>query len=386
MNLLSFTEIQSDLFNSLKGLYSRDGFFGRIWNIVQAGTTPISVSLREYSIRNGLLFRKGKVCVPDVDDTRTRIMFECHDTPSAGHPGVLRTEHLVRRDFFWPKLKADVEQYVRNCQQCQVNKAERLRRGGLLLPLEIPEKKWQSISMDFVVGLPRTRRGDNAIWVVVDRLTKMARFIPTRDSISAVQLAHLFVEKLFSLYGLPVDIVSDRDPKFTGHFWREVFKKLDTRLSMSSADHPESDGQTERVNQTMEDMLRAYVSLRQSDWEEYLPLVEFTYNSAKHSATRMSPFMLLYDFQPRAPWMIGLERVRVGAAVDFLKQQQEMLEFARESIKCAQDRAQFYANQNRSPRVLEEGQMVYLRIPKDSQVMRTGKVYKLSPRDLQVLI
>ena len=218
--------------------------------------------------------------------------------------------------------------------------------------------------MDFVVGLPRTARNHNAIWVVVDRLTKFARFIPTKSTVMAAELAHVFIEELFKLYGLPSDIVSDRDPRFTGHFWRAVFSKLETTLSMSLSNHPQSDGQTERTNQTMEDMLRAYVSHRQSDWERYLPLVEFAYNSAKHSATGYSPFMLMYGFLPKAPIALGLRDVQVHSVADFLADMHEMLQMAKESIRSAQDRAQFYANRGRTPREYQEGDLVYLRIPK----------------------
>ena len=154
----------------------------------------------------------------------------------------------------------DVQEYVTHCQKCQVNKAERLKTGGLLHPLEIPNGKWESISMDFIVGLPTTNRGHDAIWVVVDRLTKMCRFIPTKTTVKTPELARLFVDNVYRLYGLPANIISDRDRKFDSHFWRAVFKRLDTMLNLSTADHPQTDGQTERVNQVLEDMLRAYVS------------------------------------------------------------------------------------------------------------------------------
>ena len=127
--------------------------------------------------------------------------------------------------------------------------------GGLLHPLDIPSGKWESISMDFIVSLPRTQRGHDSVWVIVDRLTKMARFIPTKYDVKTPKLARLFVENLYRLYGLPADIVSDRDKKFNSHFWRAIFKRLDTKLSMSIVENPQTDGQIERVNQILEDML-----------------------------------------------------------------------------------------------------------------------------------
>ena len=152
--------------------------------------------------------------------------------------------------------------------------------------------------MDFIVDLPTTQGGYDAILVVVDRLTKMAHFIPTRESVSAPQVADLFISHIFRLHGLPRSIVSDRDTRFTSHFWTAVFDALKTELGMSSGDHPETDGQTERVNQTLEDMLRSYVSLRQHTWNRWLPLLEFAYNVRKHSSTGMSPFELNYGYRP----------------------------------------------------------------------------------------
>ena len=154
-----------------------------------------------------------------------------------------------------------------NALQCQVTKAERVRAPGLLKPLQIPEYNWHSVSMDFITALPRTQRAKDAILVVVDRLSKMAHFIPTAKTAQAPQVADLFIQNVFRLHGLPKSIIFDRDQRFTGHFWQQVFAKLNVTLSMSSGDHPESDGQTERVNQILEDMLRAYVSDRQTDWD-----------------------------------------------------------------------------------------------------------------------
>ena len=132
--------------------------------------------------------------------------------------------------------------------------------------------------------------------------------------------------------------MSDRDRKFNSNFWREVFKKLDTTLSMSTMDHPESDGQTERVNQILEDMLRSYVSKKQSNWEEYLPILEFAYNSSKHLSTGFTPFMLMYGFQPRSPMAVGLEKEKIQSVKDFLEDMNDMLVAAKESIRSTQDR------------------------------------------------
>ena len=156
---------------------------------------------KHFSIQDGYLLHKGRVCVPLDSDTRRQILYECHDSPSAGHSGIRKTYALVRRQFYWPGLHKDVQDYVVQCQKCQVNKAERLKAGGLLQPLEIPQGKWESISMDFIVGLPNTSRGHDAIWVIVDRLTKMCRFIPTKTTVKTPELAKLFIENIYRLYG-----------------------------------------------------------------------------------------------------------------------------------------------------------------------------------------
>ena len=335
---------------------------------------------RHYSIDDKYLLYKGRVCVLAMGDFWRQILIESHDSPSAGHPGIQKTYALVKRQFYWPSLFKDVQDFVQQCKKCQVNKHERLKVGGLLHPLDIPRGKWESISMDFITGLPRTNRGNDSVWVVVDRLTKMVKFIPTKKTVKTPELARLFIEHLYKLYGLPASIVSDRDRKFDSHFWREVFKKLETTLSMSTADHPQSDGQTERVNQVLEDMLRAYVSKNQSNWEEYLPHLEFAYNSSKHSATGFSPFMLMYGFQPRSPMAVGLEKEKLQSVKEFLEDMQDMLQAAKDSIRSAQDRAKTYANKGRREVTFEEGEFVYLKVPAKSETLKTGKCEKLSPR------
>ena len=160
----------------------------------------------------------------------------------------------------------------------------------------------------------------------------MCRFVPTKTTVKTPELARLFVDNIYRLYGLPASIVSDRDRKFDSHFWRTVFKRLDTLLHLSTADHPQKDGQTERVNQVLEDMLRAYVSKRQSNWEDYLPILEFAYNSAQHVTTGFSPFMLMYGFQPRTPVTVGLANEKIHQVKDFLQDHMDMLRQARPNV------------------------------------------------------
>ena len=174
-----------------------------------------------------------------------------------------------------------------------------MKPGGLLEPLPTPASNWENISMDFIVQLPSTPRGSDAILVIGDKLSKMARFIPTTTNVSAPEVAQIFFREIFKCFGLPKVIVSDRDPKFTGRFWKELHPLLQVKLAMSSAFHPQSDGQTERTNRTLEEMLRSYVLYAQDNWDQLLPFMEFAYNNSVNDTTTQSPFFLNYGKHPR---------------------------------------------------------------------------------------
>src|SRR5690606_21533840 len=224
-----------------------------------------------------------------------------HDSKLAGHFGQHKTLELIRRNFYWPKMEEMVEHYVSTCDNCQRNKTTRHKRFGLLHPLETPYAPWDSISMDFIVQLPQSA-GHTQIWVVVDRFTKMARFIALPTKCKAPDLAKLFLKEIFRFHGLPLDIVSDRDSRFTSNFWKELMDLLEIKRNMSTAFHPQSDGQTERVNQTLEAYLRAFANYEQSNWSSLLHVAEFAYNNSESSATKMTPFYANFGFHPRSSW------------------------------------------------------------------------------------
>jgi len=193
-------------------------------------------------------------------------------------------------------MKREIAAFVSRCMTCQLVKAEHQRPPGLLQPLEIPEWKWEHITMDFISGLPRTRKGNNSIWVIVDRLTKSAHFIPmkTGEKMHMLPLAELFVNEIVSRHGQPVSITSDRDSRFVSRFWKTLHESMGTKLQFSTAYHPQTDGQSERTIQTLEDMLRACVLDFKTQWDETLPLCEFAYNNSYHSSIGMAPFEALY--------------------------------------------------------------------------------------------
>ncbi len=263
----------------------------------QALQEGLSTDPPQYTKKDGLIQFKDRIAVPSDDEVKLRILQSKHDHTTAGHPGTHKTFDLVKRDYAWKGMKKYVTDYVHGCLTCARSKSLRHKKYGLLQPLPIPERPWASISMDFIEQLPESD-GYDSILVVVDRLTKMALFIPTDTTTTAQDLADLFVRHVFSKHGVPNDIVSDRGSKFTSIFWTALSNALKIQQKLSTAYHPETDGQTERVNQILETYLRHYVNYDQNDWARYLPLAEFAYNNSTHSATTMSPFFANKGYHP----------------------------------------------------------------------------------------
>ena len=214
---------------------------------------------------SGVWYKGHLVVLPQA--LRSKCIAECHDSPYGGHKGIAKTLDLLRRDYWWPGMKKDVTEYVTTCAACQRNKASNQKKAGSLSPLNIPVGRWHSVSMDFITGLPCTEKGHDAIYVVLDRLTKMAHFIPCTKDTGALDTAQLFVDHVYKLHGFPLEIISDRDARFKSEFWQRLTQLLGTKHKMSTAFHPETDGGTERLNRILEEYLRAYVGPF-SGWED----------------------------------------------------------------------------------------------------------------------
>ena len=232
-----------------------------------------------------------------MDDLRLRVLRSRHDHPTAGHWGQNKTQALILQDYAWPGLRLLVRDYCKSCTACGRAKVPRHLPYGTLKQLPIPERPWNSISMDLIEQLPNSD-GYSAILVVVDRLSKQAIFIPTHDTLTAPELADLFVTHVFSKHGVPSHVTSDRGSEFVSHFFRSLGKSLDMRLHFTSGYHPEGDGQTERVNQTLEQYLRIYCNYQQDNWSRLLPLAEFAYNNAPNVTTGVSPFFANKGYNP----------------------------------------------------------------------------------------
>ena len=249
---------------------------------------------------------------------------------------------------------------------CQRNKPLGGKTRGLLQPLPVPTDRWEEVSMDFTSGLPKTKDGHDSAFVVVDRLSKWAYFIPTVTSVDAEEVARLFHDVVFSRHGMPKRIVSDRDSKFTSHFWEALVLAMGTTLGMSSSYHPQTDGQTERVNRVLKEALRAYADALQTNWDRLLPSLQFAYNTAVHSSTGETPFFLNYGRHPIVPASLlaaplaRTEVQRVPATADFLQELRTSMGKAKEALERSRERYKRVADTHRQEQKYSVGDRVLL--------------------------
>lgn len=327
------------------------------------------VSLSECKIHENRLFFRDRLYVPE-GELRTLLVQLAHDSVESGHPGKNKLYELLARSYWWPRLSVDTKQFARNCHGCRSNKNSRLRYQGTLKPLPIPLHRWRDLSVDFIGPLPPTPRGHDAIMVVVDRLSKDRHFTPCRTDMKAYDLAMLFVRDVWKLHGLPDSIVSDRGPLFVSAFWKAVCHRLQINVSLSTAYHPETDGQTENANAFLEQYLRQYVNFAQDDWDEWLPLAEFAARNVINDSTGVSPFFANAGFHPRMSF--GPPRAMPHEAPENLKEHchegnefaakmQEITNLLRTNLLSAQASQERLANANRSPApAYRVGDMVFL--------------------------
>jgi transposase InsO family protein len=258
-------------------------------------------------------------------------------------------------------MNNDVREYIKSCDLCQRIKASQQVPAGLLQPLPIPSRPWEQVSMDFITQLPKTKNGHDAIVVFVDTFSKMVHFVPTKTTATAPDTARLFFDHVFKLHGLPKSIVSDRDAKFTSRFWQTLFKTMGTRLAMSTAFHPQTDGQTERANRTLEDMLRAFVSYRQDNWDQLLSSAEFTCNNAPNASTNMSPFRTNYGRDPYNPYSsITTIPDDIPAAGEFLEAIRNATKIATDALVLAKANQERNANKSRREVIYQVDDQVLL--------------------------
>ncbi|KAJ9567106.1 hypothetical protein OSB04_003072 [Centaurea solstitialis] len=311
---------------------------------------------------DGVCYFKGRIWIPRVEQLRKMIMDEAHQSKYSIHPGSGKMYKGLKEHYWWPGMKRDIATYVSKCLTCAKVKAEHQKPSGLLQQPEIPEWKWEQISMDFVTKLPKTKKGHDAVWVIVDRLTKSAHFLPIKETYSIDKLAQLYVGEIVMRHGVPISIIADRDSRFTSRFWQSFQTTLGTRVDLSTAYHPQADGQTERTIQTLEDMLRACVLEFGGSWDDHLPLVEFSYNNSFHASIQCAPYEALYGRKCRSPlnWLeVGEDR---WFRPDVVQETTDKIKMVQEKLKVARDRQKSYAGNRRKPLEFQVGDKVLLKV------------------------
>lgn len=314
---------------------------------------------KAFKKRFGLWMLGHKIVVPKSKELRTWILEACHDNDLSGHVGINKTYDLVSRHFHWEGMRDDVSQYVRHCDACQLSKPSTKAYGGKLQPLPIPGRRWEHVSMDMIVKLPQTVNGHDSILVFVDRLSKMVHLVPTVETLSAEGFAKLFRDWVIRLHGMPETVLSDRGPQFNSMFWDHVTRLTGVKRSMSSAYHPQTDGQTERINRTLEEMLRSYVSPDQQDWDEHLACVEFAINNSWQESVKNTPFFLNYGMHPLTPVSMSLPRT-VPRAHDFVQGIERAVKRAKQALQSAQDRMRNREDPRRRVVTFQPGERVLL--------------------------
>jgi hypothetical protein len=283
-----------------------------------------------------------------------------------GHGGAKCSTTFLKKSYYWPNLKEDAEEYVKTCLTCQQNQVFNKKQEGLLRQLPISKGPWESVSMDFMVSLSPSK-GCDVIMVVVDRFSKMAHFIPTKESATAQETGRLFFTHMFKHHGLPKDIVSDRDPKFTSKFWRALWKRMGSKLKMSTSFRPQTNGQTERVNLVIQQVLRNYVVADQQDWVDHLELAEFCYNNSKHLVTGDTPFEMVTGKSLIVPttWVgqpLSDANEEVPMVTQLDEKKRRLWEIAKANLEKAHKKYKDFANKSRREVNFEEGDEVWLKI------------------------
>jgi len=251
-----------------------------------------------FTLEDGLLLYNGRLVMPNSPRLRTDLIREAHAQVSTAHPGRDKTYKLLRSRYYWRNMASDIARYVRNCHPCQRANAPRDKTPGLLHPLPVPDHPWQHITMDFK-SMPASKNGYDCVFVVIDRLSKQAISTPCYKKINAEGMAQIYLRTIYRYYGPPETIVSDRGPQFVSSFWKELNRILGTKLKLSTAFHPQTDGQTEVMNQYMDQRLRPFISYYQDNWDELLPMVDYSQLTLPHSSIGMSPYELLNGRLPR---------------------------------------------------------------------------------------
>ncbi|KAL4582981.1 hypothetical protein LXL04_007545 [Taraxacum kok-saghyz] len=316
---------------------------GRDW-MTAYQNTPTQFS--DHRVHDGLVYFRDRLVVPPLDDLRNAILTEFHSSTLGGHSGVSATLQRISASFYWPSLRRTVTAFIRSCHTCQQIKYPTHKPFGLLQPLPIPNQVWEDLSMDFITQLPPSA-GYTTIWVIVDRLTKFAHFVPLKPNYTAPVLANTFLTTIYRLHGLPKTIVSDRDPLFLSRFWTELFTQLGTKLLHSTTYHPQTDGQTEVVNRCLETYLRCFARDEPTTW---------------HSAIGTSPFHALYGRHPPSIPSYTAGSSPIESIDSTLEAHKSLITTLKQTLERTRQRMSDQANKHRTDKSFQVGEFVYLRL------------------------
>jgi hypothetical protein len=321
----------------------------------------------DWQLRDGLILHKNRLVVPEDGHLRTELIREAHEQLSTAHPGRNKTCQLISARYYWPNLSRDIARYIRNCHTCRRTTTPRDLPPGHLKPLPIPERPWQHISMDFK-SFPQDKKGYDTVYVVIDRLGKRAYSIPCHKTTTAKDMAQLFISNVYRTHGPPDTIVSDRGPQFISEFWAEFCRILGIKLKLSTAYHPQTDGQTEIMNQYLDQRLRPFINYHQDNWSDLLPMMDYAQATLPHDSTGSSPFYIEFGYEPRTSFdwnrpagpVSARERLNQEEARQLAGRMHDAWQTARDNMRESQERQKRQADKRRREIDFDVGDMVWV--------------------------
>lgn len=377
--LLVITGISSPLLSfvqEVQNICMNDSEAVRIAQLLKDG----KCNNKKFALINQQLYYRNRVFVPITGHWREKVISEFHGGNEGGHSVYLRTYKRVSRNFAWPGMKKLIRKFVAECDTCQRNHYEAILPPGLLQPNKIPDGAWLDISLDFIEGLPKSG-GKFVVLVVVDKFTKYAHFLPLSHPYSASSVAEVFIQGVFKLHGLPRTIISDRDLVFLSTFWEAFFKAQGTELCKSTAYHPQSNGQTENLNRSLEQYLRCVAGERPTEWLKDLPWAEWWYNTNYHSAIQMTPFQVLYGYKPPRVELYLPGSTAVYEVDCQLQDRDSLLALLKKNLHKSQERTKLFHDRRHTERAFEVGDWVYLKLQSyKQQSVEERVVHKLSAK------
>lgn len=367
--------VQDDLLNEIKNLYEEDKKTSLL--IHQVNEKEYSTLKKGYKVNNNMLYMNDRLYIPKNKALYKKIISTHHDNCFSGHFGVEKTYELLSRSYYWPSMKESLINYISTCDTCQRHKASNEKKSGFLSSNRIPDQPWEVVSIDFITQLPVTKKGHDSIFVVVDRLTKMAHFIAHKMTDNAKAIAQLYIDNVFKLHGLPKEIISDRDSRFTSKFWSSLMETLNIKKNMSTAFHPQTNGQVERINRILEEYLRKFMNIESNNWDEILATSEFAYNNSYSKSTGYSPFYLNLGKDPD-PGITIVNKSYNESAEEFSQRIRSLVCIAKDNILKAQESQEKYYNLKRKDCQFKEGD--YVLLSTENIVLKDNNNIKIPPK------